>query len=115
MDRNRRFAGLTGICWHKARDPIMSDVGGKVCGKCGERFEDNPDYAADPCEVLKVMIAREDWPEFQKNIGDVERTIIEGDGRKTLVNPTIRIDYITDETGKLRDAAIKFLEEEAKT
>jgi len=99
VDKNRRFAELAGICWHKARDPIMSDVGGKVCGKCGERFEDNPDYAADPREALRVMQVRKDWLCFVRSIAYTAQGIS---------------DLLLDTTGKLRDAAIKFLEAEAK-
>lgn len=66
-----------------------------------------PDFAADPRLVLREMIKREDWDLFLPEIGHCQRWK-EKDTIYTY--DLIRIDYMTDTTGLLRDRAIEFME-----
>jgi hypothetical protein len=109
MDRNKRFAELAGIHRHsdvgfvEFREP---PIGFKhICHSCGEIvpfINYNSDYTADPCEVLKVMMTREDWPEFQDRVGGADFR----DGELRIL---IDIDLILDTTGKLLDIGIDWL------
>lgn len=79
MDLNREFASLAGIRWHNFLDAQ---------------------------EVIEVMRARDDWPEFRKCLGyyipmDIRDRMPDGSG--------IRVELVTDRTGCLRDLAIEFL------
>lgn len=91
--KNRRLAELLGISPKK------------IPG-IGREIDVYPDFASDPRLVLREMMKRKDWPIFAKtlkySIGDRE---YHGDTQ------TVGIIYILDTTGRLRDAAIKFLEE----
>ena len=114
-DKNREFAGLAG-CWHEILDcnhPAREWY--KTC-LCGEHFNSNkeaeehiinnsPDYVADPRLVLREMMKREDWDSFCDYIGYLD---FSEDGYPLRY---VRMDYILDITGKLRDAAIEFLKE----
>ena len=96
MDRNKRFAELVRVRWYPAdpSKPPEDDwvfCGGKIWGAL-----DNPDYAADPRLVLRVMMKREDWRDFAE-------WAFNGD-YQTLAEMTL------DTTGKLRDKAIEWLE-----
>jgi len=93
MDQNKRFHTLAGLCWHEQMDSQTLQ-----CKHCGKSmifvWEDNPDYKADPREVLKVMIAREDYFVFYSE----------------CLHDADIIELILDTTGLLRDAAIKWME-----
>lgn len=122
MNANEKFSRLAGICWHEQQYHCL---GGStlLCAKCkkyigGPGF--NPDYEHDPLAVLRVMRAREDWPKFLKMIGSnkchvpVEyKEIPKGQWLDEMVvygMEVVRIDLLLDNTGRLRDAAIEWLE-----
>jgi len=96
MDKNREFHELVGLCWHEPESEQSNRFG--YCRNCGKHMpecESNPDYAADPRLILKEMVKRPDWDEFQKQV----------------IDP---FAYMLDDTGLLRDAAIKFIRKEDK-
>ena len=71
-------------------------------------WTDNPDFTTDAGKVLlfREMMGREDWAEFLSIIG----TKIRITEPCTLVD----IDFITDTTGKFKDAVFDYLKEKAK-
>jgi len=112
MDLNREFAELVGIPRHEDTIANLPDYG-CLCGFTNslrwvleKHILENPnlDYAADPRLVLREMAKREDWPEFSERlfwyIAD-----------KTEIIENFCEVFILDTTGKLRDAAIKFMKE----
>jgi hypothetical protein len=106
MDQNRKFAEMNGLCWHEEEYKVDDSDGWMwwICKKCGNKAKaegsDNPDFS-DPREVLKVVMEREDWPEFWRVAY----------GEYVQVNPFryIGINHITT-PGKLRDAWIEWKE-----
>lgn len=70
--------------------------------ECGSKGQINvPDFTSDTGKVqlLRLMMEREDWDAFQIRINVVGKTKY----------GHIWIDYITDTTGKLRDACLEWL------
>uniref|UniRef100_A0A6M3JCU7 Uncharacterized protein n=1 Tax=viral metagenome TaxID=1070528 RepID=A0A6M3JCU7_9ZZZZ len=55
-------------------------------------------------ELLRTLIKREDWPAFVNTIGSQYINIYHYNTR------AVDVDIILDTTGKLRDAAIEWLE-----
>jgi hypothetical protein len=98
-DINRELAERLGIPRHRT---------GKAgyCEVCGHHscFEKNPDFTSDSgkIELLRLMMKREDWPEFCGLWA----------GCEMMGNFYIHIDYITDTTGRLAQAAVEFLRKE---
>jgi len=92
MDMNKRFAELAGVSCHVWETKGMD-------GKMYSHRQ--PNYAAEIREVLKVMRAREDWSLFAPTVGRWDGSTAEY---------FVRDDYILDTTGKLRDAAIEWME-----
>ena len=85
MENNQRFAELAGIRWHK-------------------QVQSNPDFT-DAREVLRVMMKREDWGKFLSHVYcDIYKT------SECSVESIILL--VLDTTGKLRDLAIKWMEEQ---
>ena len=115
---NREFQELIGgKCWH---DLVPNDwphnrllpIKHFKCTKCGIytnscEADINPDYAADPRLVLREMMKREDWPDFS------ERLFWYIADKTELIKNFCEV-FILDTTGKLRDAAIKFMKEKEK-
>ena len=108
---NREFHELLGKHLHEGThkdDPKHPD---RICTRCGVKIternyaDDVLDYAADPRLVLREMMKREDWDSFCDYIGYLD---FSEDGYPLRY---VRMDYILDITGKLRDAAIEFLKE----
>ena len=115
MDRNRQFAELAGLKWHEKKDKVTYGYAPCSCGKLFGRgvdlinhiYRENPDYSADPRLVLEVMRKRADWIEFCNSIGAAETPDYSvGLNGYQMVD----IDLILDKTGKLLDAAIKWME-----
>ena len=67
-----------------------------------------PNYAADPRLVIEVMREREDWREFSKVIGFWSVGLRPMRQRIFFV----RCDLIMDRTGKLRDLALEWLNQQ---
>ncbi len=117
IDKNKELAlRLGGICWHEYSQFDHPTREGWVvyrCVNCGaEHLEkEYPDFATPDGIVLllKKMREREDWHLFIRKIGEVERVVIEGDGKHTVEGAMIPIAYILDTTGRLRDTALAFL------
>jgi len=82
MDKNKRFAELAGVDEYWTTERMVHPP--------------IPDYKADPREVLKVMIAREDYFVFYSE----------------CLHDADIIELILDTTGKLRDAAIEWFEKQ---
>jgi len=64
MDMNKRFAELAGICNHSGG--VRFDGINWTCEDCGSDVDNDGlsiDYS-DPIKVLRVMMEREDWPEW---------------------------------------------------
>lgn len=101
MDANRRFSELAGIC--KTCDDKVCTLDPDCC----------TDYT-DPREVLRVMMEREDWPEFVEKIGITYYTRETWGGNPDTAfdkeHYAIVLDLILDTTGRLRDMAIEWME-----
>ena len=60
---NQMMAGWAGLCWHISKkkvvlycdDDRMPDREGYYCEKCGQWFQENPDFRHSP-EGLKIML-----------------------------------------------------------
>ena len=60
---NQMIAGWAGLCWHTSKkkvvlscdDDRMPDREGYYCEKCGQWFQENPDFRHSP-EGLKIML-----------------------------------------------------------
>jgi hypothetical protein len=100
MDQNKHFAELVGaeIDWIGCTQFSggVCDWAGEVSDTfCNDCIHATPlDYAADPRLVLREMRKREDWSRF---------------GREELYYMDL-VGLVLDTTGKLRDAAIEWLE-----
>ena len=111
MDKNRELHELLGHDWHliiyHAESPNIIEYWSCSCDKTFTDYylmkehlkKNNPDYAADPRIVLREMRKREDWRKFCMTIGDI--------GLNDW--PLIKVGYVMDTTGKLRDMAIEWL------
>ena len=100
---NRALCKELGQCWHEYDTETLNCI---HCKKSMWRKDsNNPGYAADPRLVLREMMKREDWDSFCDYIGYLD---FSEDGYPLRY---VRMDYILDTTGKLRDAAIDFLKE----
>ena len=101
-ENNRIFAELVGLCWHET---IYADDYYSHCS-CGEVIPfgkskcQNPNYATDPRLVLREMKYKTNFQEF------LDALMVNAEPNFGM----IKVDYILDLTGKLRDAAIKFME-----
>ena len=100
---NRKLHEALGRCWHEpaANKPWY-------CMKCKDYFHHtNPDYCADPRLVIEAMMERKDWPLFLDYVGgDYYPPADPLAGNISLID----CNLILDKTGKLRDAAIEWLE-----
>jgi len=99
MDKNKELAELLGLCWHECNYT--------VCDYCTE----NPDFTSDAGKVqlLRLMMERDDFEDFFDHIkGSFYNQI---HLRKENMIP---LDYITDTTGKLRDACLEWLKEKGE-
>ena len=108
MDLNREFARLVGLCWHEYDTETLNCI---HCEKVMWRKDsNNPDYA-DPRLVLREM----------ERIGKLEAFIVtliytpESNPETIDYDGLIPVEYILNLTGKLRDAAIKFMKEKEGT
>jgi len=95
-DANKRFAELAGCDKPQHRS---------ICPTCGKTADPKVRYLSndftDTREVLKVMMAREDWIDFR-------------DFNLCISGDYIECVLILDHTGKLRDLAIEWMEKEGK-
>jgi hypothetical protein len=113
-DPNRRFHELAGLCWHEIINSLEHPTEQRVLYQCScfEETEDiqkhlskypNPDYA-DPRLVLEV-IARLPYPRMREFLSWLGRN-----------GTSVPVEYIVNEggsleqTGKLRDKAIEWME-----
>uniref|UniRef100_A0A6M3JX38 Uncharacterized protein n=1 Tax=viral metagenome TaxID=1070528 RepID=A0A6M3JX38_9ZZZZ len=119
MDKNRVFHELIGRTdWHKIvkQQPYELDgvaVGSLFICSCGLELHgaavsmhlvlSNPDYAADPRLVLREMMKREDWENFMAGLFGC--FVFSTGAAMNLAT------YMTDTTGRFRDAAIAFMKE----
>ena len=103
MEKNRELNELLGLCWHSPATPAMSHVGGSVCKKCKQRFDENPNYAADAGKVqlLREMRKRADWWSFCMYLSS-------GIEPEQLLR-----FFVLGTDGEARAAAIKWLKKEA--
>ena len=132
MNADKRFAELAGIEYHapignaleyipcKFRGYTLFQAGELTKCTCGyvdytdcmdDHFSDtNPDFT-DAREVLKVMKEREDWFDFAVYLrARGKATIISCATTSGVDRLHIDITLMIDETGLLRDEAIRFLE-----
>lgn len=94
MNKNKQFAELFGISFKPGY--YSTEYHTK-----GTWIEDNPDFAADPREVLKAMQEKSCFYDF------VLWTFLEF----SLEQVAYWLDfYILDTTGKIRDLGISFME-----
>jgi len=115
MNPNRKFHELVGLCWC---EPEYFDTDFDKCPKCGaiysrgREFTYHPDYAADPRLVLWAMeVKHPDFIETIFSIDEAEYHSYRPEKRRIVFDKFI--GHILDTTGKLRDAAIKFMRKEA--
>ena len=116
MDANKRFAELAGICWHEQR--MAPIVDGEALCSCGFLFDrrdiikhikkSNPDFS-DPIAVLRVVMEREDWPEFSIYLWNHFEWPTRDSYTTTVMERSILLDYLLT-PGLLRDEAIKWME-----
>uniref|UniRef100_A0A6M3X8Q0 Uncharacterized protein n=1 Tax=viral metagenome TaxID=1070528 RepID=A0A6M3X8Q0_9ZZZZ len=106
-DKNRELHELLGLCWHEFSLGVAEY---QYCIHCKKMsvydFHANPDYAADPRLVLREMMKRADCCDFLLRANVLA-------GKHTMIGDLIHIDYMIEDTGKLRDAAIEWLKKEA--
>ena len=99
MNPNRRLAELLGIPWHG------SHIGDMNCPIT------NPDFADDPRLVLREMGRL-------GHLSEIINYVLNSYKFTHLPNSTdcclVIADYLLDTSGKLRDAAIEFLERREK-
>jgi len=96
MTPNERFAKAAGI--HVS----FKEIFGHICN-------DLPDFT-DAIEVLEVMREREDWQDFAMSLQVKARTNCPINITVADVLTSWLDNYILDRTGKLRDAAIEWME-----
>ena len=115
MTLSEKFARLAGVCWHEntENDPLYKNDK-LLCTKCNtwqrinpaiRRGFQHPDFS-DPREVLKVMMAREDWIDFSLCVGIWDEVFNGTNPQESWYS--IEISYIT-EPNKLLKAAIEWL------
>lgn len=109
---NKRFAELTGICWHRQAE----DKEWFECHRCSCRLdiptiefyqhcrEANPDFCADPRLVLEVMMKRDGW------LGLIEPDCIEYSNLGVLSGAFVLAGFMTNTTGLLALKAIEWME-----
>jgi len=70
---NREIVERSGGKWNETREVICTVSLDLDCAHCDNEDcpakHPNPDYHSDPVALLRVMMGREDWPEFSKRIG----------------------------------------------
>lgn len=101
MDKNKQLAKLLRLCWHEWVPIGSVNSGQKECSKCHTEaplhlLPKNPDFTTPDGIVLllKEMMKREDFNDFwDEATWDVSSLV-----------------YVLNTTGKLRDAAIEWLE-----
>jgi len=96
---NKRFAKLAGICWHESNYPEGVTGYQFVCLKCKQLYNHNPDFCADPREVLKVLEDKFMLSQFLYSFS--------WDSPYFFMQ-----DYILDTTGKAALAAIEWMEKQ---
>ena len=108
VDMNQKFAEVARVCWHEDMSEYGKPSGAQLCRHCGQMFAGdhvrNPDYAADPRLVLREM----------ERIGKLFLFLDWLVSNSHLTTHSLTKDYILDTTGKLRDAAIEFMEKQIK-
>ena len=125
MNPNREFHELVGLCWCEPEyfdcEPEYYDTDFDKCPKCGaiyscsREFTKHPDYAADPRLVLREMKRMGKLSAFMIWLWDADTT--EDDlGNVLMAGESFLklLDFILDESGILRGAAIKFIRKEEK-
>ena len=108
-EMNRYVAEKLGVRWHKvipSRELRLKQP--CICGSYDCNPADNPDFTTDSSkgELLRLMMKREDCPDFVETIGYISAG---GYGRNQV--SFIRLDYITDTTGKLLTDVYEWLKE----
>ena len=104
MDKNREFHELVGLCWHEPESAQTTNYGFcRHCRKPNYECEDNSDYAADPRLVLREMRTKS---------SDLYDDFLDSLAPELEQYGYIEAYYILDESGILRDAAIKFIRKE---
>ena len=106
----RELAEMLGIKWHHIAPPTISNPWLTcTCGATFSHLDDaiqhqnrNPDFT-DAREVLKVMMAREDYGAFMESLRQKA-------DRLGIGSMAYMVDLLTDETGLLLDEAIAYLE-----
>ena len=99
--KNKELAEWLGICWHEPIDMRNVMVGAPIpiCSKCNHNVIDahrfNTDFTSDSGKVQLLRLMPEDF------FG------VDQYGRIVLT-----VDYITDKTGKLRDACLEWMRRE---
>lgn len=68
------------------------------------------EFDRDPRLVLREMMKKEDYFRFAFSLYNNLEWPAESEYQQILMQRSILIDYILDTTGKLRDAAIEFIE-----
>jgi len=92
----REFTELTGGHWHELVQVHPSEYNILTCLKCGENGCINPTYT-NPADVLRVMMARDDWDKFADTISCGE-----------LMEPSYKcvgLEYIIEPDALLKVAA----------
>ena len=106
MNRDKDIVEKLGGCWHEFNIGV---AGYHYCIHCKVMsiydFIANPDFTSDAgkIQLLRMMSKREDWYLFVHKIGKYNSGHFYSD--------YVEIDYIIGQTGKLRDAAWKWLKE----
>ena len=118
MDKNKRLAELLGICWHERVQVKGGPLNRCECS-CGKpdsigsyRDHVNPDFTSDAGKVQLLRLMRE---HFKDKDYEFSQFLFSLDihGTYPYLLKAFIDTYITDTTGKLRDACIKWLEKEA--
>jgi len=114
-DINKELAELLGLHWHEGTE--KSTYANHIICSCGFTFHKdtlkrhiplcNPDFTTDSgkIELLRLMKEVDNWDGFLLDNGALSKHSRSLD--------CIQVDFITDTTGLLAQAAVEFLRKEA--
>lgn len=105
--KNQFICEQSGGCWHELHN--YADEDGIACSKCGKAFSiieaymANPDFESEAGRVQLLKLIREhkdfgDFLAFYKTGAPIGLYL------PSIIVSYIRTDFITDDTGKFRDA-----------
>jgi len=107
-DINKRLCELLGCDVPRPKDTCP------LCGKTNTdgKFIDGADFFTEKgrIDLLKRMVARNDYYRFLFSLYDSFEWPAESEYQQVMMQNSILVEYMLDDTGALASAALKFLE-----